>query len=262
MSDELQGALCVSPNTCTTVEYLAGALGDTAINSGYEALTAALAAADGETIVAAYSQGGMIATLWLENNAAAGDPSPSTTTFVLFGNPQRLLNGQAVVLGTGSATPSDTDYTVIDISREYDGESDVPNDLTNLLAVANAIAGYLYVHTDYTDVDVTDGDNYVQTVGNTTYVLVPTENLPLLEPLRAIGLTALADELNGPLKTIIDSAYDRSGYTLLSDDEDAQAVIASVFGSSDTDSDTDADTDSDTTTVTTSTDSDATTTDA
>ena len=75
---------------------------------------------------------------------------------------------------------------------------------------ARANAGFLFVHQDYEDVDIYDPANYVWTEGNTTYVYVPTKNLPLLEPLRWVGLSALADALNEPLKEIVERAYDRS----------------------------------------------------
>jgi len=43
-----------------------------------------------------------------------------------------------------------------------------------------------------------------------TYVFVPTDDLPLLTPLRRLGLNDLADALNDPLKERIEKAYDRS----------------------------------------------------
>ena len=88
--------------------------------------------------------------------------------------------------------------------------ADFPDNPLNLLAMANALAGFAFVHLDYTDVDIDDPNNTVYTVGNTTYVLVPTENLPLLEPLRLVGLDSVADALNEPLKAMVESGYDRS----------------------------------------------------
>lgn len=231
MNEELGGALCSPPNVCQTVVYPSGDIGGIALQKGVAALTTDINTTPGKKVVFAYSQGGMIVTSWLQDSAASATAPPkSDLTFVLLGNPQRGLNGQAPTLGVGSATPTDTGYTVIDVSREYDGESDWPNNPLNGLAVANAIAGYFVVHTDYTGVDVEDPNNLVQTVGGTTYVLVPTANLPLLEPLRMMGLSGVADQLNGPLKTIVDQGYNRTGYTTLGDDPAAQQTIGSVFG--------------------------------
>ena len=55
--------------------------------------------------------------------------------------------------------------------------------------------------------------------GNTTYVLIRTQEIPLLEPLRQLGLGAIADNLNDPLKAVIDSAYDRNYPGLVSQDK-------------------------------------------
>ena len=63
--------------------------------------------------------------------------------------------------------------------------------------------------------------------GNTTYVLIRSQNIPLLQPLRNIGLDALADALNDPLKRIIDSAYDRDYVGLV--DEDLHDDVLAEF---------------------------------
>lgn len=139
-------------------------------------------------------------------------------TFVVIANATRAYGGSLVVPAGGVGAPHtevwpDSKYTVIDVAREYDMTADFPNNPSSpsyLLAVANAFAGFLTIHFDYRDVNINDPANTVWTVGNTTYVLTPTENLPLLSPLRTIGLGAVADRLNGPLKAQIDTAYDRN----------------------------------------------------
>ncbi len=122
-----------------------------------------------------------------------------------MGNSTRKYGGADNEFGVSQ--PSQ--YHVIDIAREYDPVADFPDDPTNLLAIANALSGFITLH-DYRDVDINDPNNIVWDEGNTTYVLVPTENLPLLNPLRLVGLNALADQLNGPLKAMVDKGYDRS----------------------------------------------------
>ena len=202
--DDLQGVMCQSPRTCEMVQnsYLSKTL---AVNNLDEALR------DGTTgrqYVFAYSQGARVVSLWLQTRSQVeGAPTPDDLGFVLMGNPGRKYGGAD---GDWDQVIPDTEYHVIDVSRQYDAASDFPDNPFNLLALLNANAGFLFVHQDYEDVDIYDPANYVWTEGNTTYVYVPTKNLPLLEPLRWVGLSALADALNEPLKEIVERAYDRS----------------------------------------------------
>ena len=213
MSQELRGDLCRSPNVCKAVEYPSASIGSVALQQGAVNLQKAIASTSGKKIVMAYSQAGYIVTMWVAAHAHdANAPSRDDLTFIVFGNPQRAIGGFSRATG-GASTPSKTGYRVIDVSREYDLESDFPTNPFNALAVANAFAGYLLIHTDYTGVDINDPRNLVKTVDDTTYVLVPTDNLPLLQPLRMLGLNALADQLNPALKKIVDAGYDRSGFT-------------------------------------------------
>lgn len=202
--DDLQGVMCQSPRTCEMVQnsYLSRSL---AVNN----LDAALRdGTTGRQYVFAYSQGARVVSLWLQTRSQVeGAPTPDDLGFVLMGNPGRKYGGAD---GDWDQVIPDTEYHVIDVSRQYDAASDFPDNPFNLLALLNANAGFLFVHQDYENVDIYDPANYVWTEGNTTYVYVPTKNLPLLEPLRWIGLSALADALNEPLKEIVERAYDRS----------------------------------------------------
>ncbi|GAB3225625.1 PE-PPE domain-containing protein [Mycolicibacterium hippocampi] len=200
--DDLQGVMCESPRTCQQVlySYLSKSV-------GVENLTAALSdGTTGQQIVFAYSEGARAAERWLDENAGQeGVPSPEELSFVLMGNPTRKYGGA----DRDFDTFPETDYKVLDVSREYDAASDFPDNPFNLLALLNASAGFMFTHQDYEEVDIYSPANYVWTEGNITYVFVPTEDLPLLRPLRLLGLTGLADALNGPLKEIVDRAYDR-----------------------------------------------------
>lgn len=202
--DDLSGVMCESPRTCKNVLY-------SRANSAAAVATLNQAVRDGTTgkqIVFAYSQGARVAGRWLtENIGTEGVPSADDLSFVLMGNPSRKYGGSDRDWET---TFPITDYRVIDVSQQYDMASDFPDDPFNLLALLNANAGFFFTHQDYETVDIYDEANYVWVEGNTTYVFVPTENLPLLQPLRWIGLGFLADALNAPLKEIVERAYDRS----------------------------------------------------
>ncbi|MEH3142366.1 MAG: PE-PPE domain-containing protein [Mycobacterium kyogaense] len=204
-SDDHGGIMCTGTRTCTPVAYPY-----LDRYTGADDLQAAIAATDftQPMVVFGYSQGARVIGQWLEDRAGTeGVPTPEQLSFVLIGNPDRKYGGTHRRLG--SITPA-TDYDVIDVTRQYDRASDWPDNPMNLLAFLNANAGLTNTHVDYDDIDIYDPANYVWKEGNTIYVFVPTENIPLLEPLRKMGLDKLADELNGPLKAKIEKGYDRS----------------------------------------------------
>lgn len=203
INETLQGAVCAAPNTCTEIPYLSFIT-----PFGVARLDDVLKteATDDPIVIYAYSNGAQIAQHWIADHAEDPDAPPAeNVTFILMGNSTRKYGGADNEFNVSQ--PSQ--YHVIDIAREYDPVADFPDNPLNLLALANALSGFITLH-DYRDVDINDPNNIVWDEGNTTYVLVPTEKLPLLNPLRLIGLNALADQLNGPLKEIVDKGYDRS----------------------------------------------------
>lgn len=231
MDSWLQGAVCAAPNTCTEVDYPADE-GEEGAQQGAKVLAQSLAGTSGK-VVYTYSAGGSAATYWLQNDAGkSGQPGPDQVAFVMVADPHSAKGGAVTALGLGSATPVNSGYTVIQVAQEYDGVADYPTNTWNWLADANAIAGYLQLHPDYSNVDLYSPDNLVAESGATTYVLTPTQDLPLLQPLRSIGLTQLADALNGPLKAYIDTAYNRTGYAPMTpaDVTHIQSVIGGSVG--------------------------------
>jgi hypothetical protein len=127
------------------------------------------------------------------------------------------------VTGSVPIEPVSSQYTTIDVSYQYDLTSRVPDDPFNLLAGANALASVFYNHLGgyKTLVDFSTQDGYsdtdlsripaadITTVGTTTYYTVPQPDLPLLQPLRDLGVPApLVNRLNARLKPVVDSAYD------------------------------------------------------
>jgi hypothetical protein len=182
------------------------------------------------TIVAATSQSALVATLemrHLETLPAALRPGPDDLSFVLTGNLQRPNGGIIARLGAISlpfvnlpaygATPANA-YPTIDYALQYDGFADFPRYPLNLVASANAVAGMLYVHPTYNAVTTAQiASGVVQPVSAdslTTYILIPTQNLPLLEPLRAIPIVGnpLADLIQPDLRVLVELGYDRAAY--------------------------------------------------
>lgn len=222
----LHGVLCAAPNNCREVPYPA-TLDVVSLAEGVLGVQQAVQDTPGDKIVYGYSQGASVVSVWIASyGRTASAPPHDELAFVVTGNAQRAKNGLVAEFVPVVATPN-TDYQVIDVSREYDGFSDFPDHPLDLVATANALAGIVYVHTNYSDVDLYSTDNLIAKDGNITYVLVPTENLPLLEPVRQMGFGELADQINAPLKKIVDAGYDRGGYQQMTD-EDAAKIAATV----------------------------------
>ncbi|TPG35758.1 PE-PPE domain-containing protein [Mycobacterium hodleri] len=217
---QLQGSMCQSPNTCTAINYPVYSIpaGVTELNNDIKKSTSN--PINPTTIVYGYSQGAQVAEQWVKkyaNDPTA--PSPDNLTFVLLANETRAYGGSLVepakALGLNPALVEmwpQSQYQVIDVARQYEGTADYPNNPSSRyywLAVMNSTAGVFLLHGDYSDIDLNDPANAVYTEGNITYVTVPTQNLPMLEGLRTIGLTDLADSLNAQLKPQVEQAYNR-----------------------------------------------------
>ena len=209
----LHGAGCEPPRSCEQVLYwwiISTPVLEVGVDENLFNLDFAIDDVDGPKIVYAFSGGARIATAWLTEHAAESTIPAEELSFLLLGNGTRKHGGLSTwVLGDSIVAPP-TRYEVIDVAREYDPIADFPTNPFNLLAMANALAGFNVIHMDYRDVDLDDPDNYVWTENNTTYVFVPTEKLPLLQPLRNLGLGWVADQWEAPLRAIIDTAYRRT----------------------------------------------------
>lgn len=194
--------------------------------SALELATLGPRAPKGPILVVGYSaSAGVVMTSlrkWQQIRDAGGyAPSPTDTTAIVFGNPNRPNGGvfarfpglYAVPFGmTFDGAAPTTDYKVLDVSWEYDGVSDFPRDPSNGLAMLNAAFGFL-IHGSYKTVDLDDTSSIVQdvTVGNTRYVTVRGEYIPLLMPLKLLGVPKpVLDAMEPGLRAQIEKAYDRS----------------------------------------------------
>lgn len=188
--------------------------------------------ADADTLVFGYSQSAVIATL--EMNALDAlpldeRPSPDELSFMLIGdldNPDGGLftrfTTNIPVLGIPfyGPTPPDTVYPTDIYTGQYDGAADFPQYTGNLLADLNAVLGAQYVHTQYVNLTAEQIHSAVPLAtspgydGVTHYFMIPTPDLPLLEPLRAIPVvgTPLADLLQPDLTVLVNLGYNPNGY--------------------------------------------------
>jgi len=124
----------------------------------------------------------------------------------------------------GNSTPSDLFHTTI-YTLEYDGFADFPRYPIDFLADLNAFAGIVFVHGTYPTISTSQiasgfllpGSAALHTPGgsvDTNYVMIPTQNLPLLDPLRAIpGIgNPLADLVQPDLRYLINWGYGNPEY--------------------------------------------------
>ncbi|GAT04143.1 PE-PPE domain-containing protein [Mycolicibacterium fortuitum] len=201
---------------------------DTSVARGVLSLNNAVQTTPGEKVVVGYSQSANIATREKRNLAelraqGATVPAPDELSFVFVANPNRPNGGILArfeglyipILGVSfdGATPDD-EYRTIDVARQYDLIADFPKYPLNLLADLNALMGYFYLHPNYGSsvVNLNDPGTYDSyTSGNTTYYLVHTAQLPLLQPFRDIGVPEPVLDLVEPtLRVLIELAYDRT----------------------------------------------------
>jgi diacyltrehalose acyltransferase len=206
IDNQLQGVVCQAGRTCVPVNF------PILVTPGVPILDDAIKSTSGPIIVFGYSEGAQVAEQWVREHA--DDPNnPKNLTFVVVGNSTRAYGGSNT-LGSGSFGEvwPQSQYQVIDIARQYDLAADFPNNPSSpyfLLAVVNALVGGLGTH-DYTEVNLNDPANTVFKVGAITYVLAPTQSLPLVDGLRALGLTTPVDQLQAQLKPLVDQAYNRN----------------------------------------------------
>lgn len=183
-----------------------------------------------EFAVFGYSQSAVVASLLkkdiLENPGAYPDLQPGDVSFFLLSNPMRPNGG---VLARGpegltipiigitfyGATPTDSCnasgecYDTVDVAAQYDGlGGDAPASLTNLLAIANAVAGYYYFHGDMQNATLEDAE-YQGSYGDTDYYLVRAQRLPILMPFEAFVPSPILTLLEAPLKAAIEAGYAR-----------------------------------------------------
>lgn len=209
---------------------------DTSVNQGLTILSDTLALLPGgtQTTVFGYSQSAIIGSLL--QKAGNPDATPTipedlrdTISFVFVGNEMNPNGGflsrfpdlylPSLGLPFYGATADDA-YPTINYTREYDGFADFPRYPLNFLSVLNAGMGIVYVHTKYapgakcqtfclTEQEVLDATPLPSTSPTQNYFFIPTENLPLLQPLRLLPLIGnpLADLIQPVLKVIVDLGY-------------------------------------------------------
>ncbi len=204
------------------------------ISEGLKALNVAITQtyAGHNIVVLGYSQSAAIAGLEMNALQAAGF-DPSSVHFTLLGDPGNPNGGLwarqygLADLGdyyapTNPNTPFATDiYTI-----QYDGFADFPRYPINFLADLNAGMGMVYAHLGYSSltsqqlsgaVQLATSPGYYDDGGMTHYYMIPSQTLPLLEPLNQLQQTVpilqpvikpFIDLVQPDLKYLVDLGYD------------------------------------------------------
>ena len=189
------------------------------VQQGLEILGTAIAsqiAAGNTATVFGYSQSAIISSLIMSQL-----PADTPVNFVLVGNEMNPNGGflsrfpglQLPSLGLDfyGATPENA-FPTTNYTLEYDGFADFPRYPLNLLSVLNAGLGIIFVHTKYAELTQQQVDSAIAlptTDPSQKYYIIPTENLPLLEPLRLLPVVGnpVADLLQPALKVIVNLGY-------------------------------------------------------
>jgi hypothetical protein len=212
------------------------------------AITAQQASEPGQPfLVEGYSQSASIAVDEKLDLMQAGQHPD--LTFLLLGDPNRPDGGMAERFAglvipaagaafSGGADPTDAGIPTIDIANQYDFVADFPQYPINGLADLNSALGFIYAHAGYGDGPLPEpipaiwppsdplpdlsapfASEYVlgsteivkQVDGDTTFYFIPTTDLPLLDPLRSLGVPEPVLNIFQPaLQVIVEAGYDRS----------------------------------------------------
>ncbi|MFV9633131.1 PE-PPE domain-containing protein [Mycobacterium neumannii] len=193
--------------------------------------TAAAPSAYEDYVILGYSQSAVVASLVKRELIAdprdPEDPEGAApeTSFFLLANPMRPNGG---ILARGpegltipiigitfyGATPTDSCdqgpcMPTVDAAAQYDLlGGDAPASLTNVLAIANSLASYYYLHGDLQNENFDDAV-YQGSYGDTDYYLYPAERLPILMPFEAFVPSPVLTALDAPLRVLIEGAYAR-----------------------------------------------------
>jgi PE-PPE domain len=195
---------------------------DTSVSEGVTILNnsiqANLAAGDVSTVFG-NSQSAVISSLEMEALDPSGTPSTLPVNFVLIGdemNPnggilERFAGLDLASLGIPfyGATPAD-DFPTYMYTAEYEGFADFPRYPIDFLSDLNAFFGLVYVQYPDTPAQVATAIQ-LPTSGatETTYYMIPTTDLPLLDLVRDIPLIGnpIADLLQPDLTYLVNLGY-------------------------------------------------------
>lgn len=190
--------------------------------------------------VLAYSQSANIASLEMRLLSPVDTPSSLPINFVLLGNSMNPNGGwdarfpglSLPTLGFTTLGPAPTNtFNTLSYTIEYDGWADFPRYPINLLSDLNALVGMVTVHGSYETLTAAQLSSAIvlptQGPTTTTYYMIPSEHLPLLDPLRVVPLvgTPTADFLDPILRPLVNWGYGDPNYGWSTDAADVSTPV-------------------------------------
>jgi hypothetical protein len=175
------------------------------------------------------SQSAIVATVEIRNLMDSGSPFQDQLKFILTGNLNNPDGGifqrfagfyvPGVDLYLNGATPANSPYPTTVYSNQYDLAANFPQYVLNPFADINSIFAYAFGVHFYTPTDLASAIQLPTSPGyhgQTTYYWIPTQNLPLVEPLRRLIIPpwddAIADLLQPDLRVLVDLGYASGNY--------------------------------------------------
>ncbi len=205
------------------VDYSQNALAaDKAIRDGVEqAVIAVRETPDGPVVVIGESMGSMVASRVAVELAGSDGSSTDDIRIVLIAPPEA---GVAEYFREGTFIPilnyrisrvPESPYPTTIVIGEYDGWADPPDRPWNLVSLANAVAGMAFVHgppiaaADPLDVPLENTTHTTNSLGGeVTTHLVPTEDLPLTQAFRLVGIPdQVMGKVDQILRPVVDAGY-------------------------------------------------------
>lgn len=212
------------------IDYPAAVFGmDSSLAVATAGIGGAVRDSAGAVIVAGFSQGAIAVAYAKQALMALPDdqrPALDRLSFLTIGDPAgpagilKNVPFRVPVIGLSPFTAPPTPYASVIVNGEYDAWGDFPDRPWNLVSLANALLGIIYVHgryetipggLDLSTVPVANVSTLTNTLGGTTTsYLIPTVKLPLVQPLRDIGIPEpIVSALEKPLKAMADAGYSR-----------------------------------------------------
>jgi PE-PPE domain len=175
------------------------------------------------------SQSSVGATGEIRHLMSIGSPFQNQLHFILTGDPNNPDGGfferlvgfyvPGIDVYLNGATPPNSPYPTTIYTNQYDMAANFPQYILNPVSDINAIFGFFFGAHSYTPTDLAAAIPLPTSPGYsglTTYYWIPTQNLPLVTPLRWYIPTpfgnAIADLLTPDLRVLADLGYASGNY--------------------------------------------------